>query len=326
MSEKIWIIENNTEEQISENSISQKSSFAFEEKITKQKDPSLAYSLSIIIWGCGQFYNRQWKLGTLLLLLMITFYAFISIFAIYWGPVTSYFESIDIDRSGTLLILGSFYLSGLIVWYLNAWQAYYKSNKINSIPFKRTQVRFLPALCSLLMPGWGQLLNGQPKKSLFFQLFALTGVAASSFILIIFLLWPTIELPRSRSVIEWIFSISIIILPFILMMWMFNIFDAAKVSLDNKKRGPLPVRIKNAKNRFRYRIKIHGWKNVMIPLIKRTVLIILLLTFCVITYDQVPKKFYMQQLQNLGDQMSKKEMTIIPNIIKKLPDSISLGK
>jgi TM2 domain-containing membrane protein YozV len=322
MSKKVWVIGDGPEKQVSATKISQRNISTFQEKSTKQRNPSLAYSLSIIIWGWGQFYNRQWRSGILFLLFMINFYLFMSIVVIYWESL----KSICFDCSGTLLIFGLFYLSGLIVWHFNAWQAYFKSIKSNIKPLNGIKMTLLPAVCSLLMPGWGQLLNGQTKKGLFFQLFSLTGLATLPFILIIFLVWPTLEASRSRHIIEWIFSISIILSPFILMMWIFNIFDAAKVSIDNTKKETLPIRIKHAANRFRYHTQIYGWKNAVRPLIKRNILIILLLIFCVITYHYVPKKFYMQQLQNLGYRMSEKEMTVIPSIIKKLPNSISLDK
>jgi hypothetical protein len=326
MSKKVWVIEDSSKNQVSATKIRQTNISTFKQKNTEQRNPSLAYSLSIIIWGCGQFYNRQWKLGILFLLFMINFYLFMIIVIMYWESIKSSFESIYVDCSGTLLICGFFYLSGLIVWHFNAWHAYFKSIKINARSLKGIKMTSLPAICSLLMPGWGQLLNGQTKKGLFFQSFALTGFATLPFILIIFLVWPTLEASRSRFIIEWIFSISITLSPFILMMWIVNIFDAAIVSIDNTKKEPLPIRIKHATNRLRYHIQIYGWKNAVLPLIKRATLVILLLIFCGINYHFVPKKFYMQQLQNLGNRMSEKEMTIIPSIIKKLPNSISLGK
>jgi hypothetical protein len=326
MIQKVWVIDDIPEKQVSATDVNQRIIPVFQQKITKQRNPSLAYSLSIIIWGCGQFYNRQWKLGILFLLFMINFYLFMSIVVIYWESIRSFFEVIYVDCSGPLLIFGFVYLSGLIVWHLNAWQAHFKSLKSNARFHKDIKITLLPAVCSLLMPGWGQVLNGQTKKGLFFQSFALTGLATLPVIFIIFLVWPTLETSRSRLIIEWIFSISIILLPFILMMWILNIYDAAKVSIDNTKKEPLPIRIKYATNRFCYHIQIYGWKNAVLPLIRRSILIILLLIFCVITYHSVPKIFYVQQLQNLENRMSEKEMTVIPSIIKKLLNSISLGK
>jgi hypothetical protein len=326
MSQKVWVIDERPEKQISATKIDQRITPVVQQKNNKQKSPSLAYSLSIIIWGFGQFYNRQWKLGIIFLLFMINFYLFVSIVVIYWESIKSFFEAINVDCSGPLLIFGFSYLSGLIVWHLSAWQAHFKSIMINARYHKDSKIKLLPAVCSLLMPGWGQVLNGQAKKGLFFQSFALTGLATLPFIFIIFLVWPTLEASRSRLIIEWIFSISIILSPFILMMWIVNIYDAAKVSIDNTKKEPLPIRIKYATNRFRYHIQIYGWKNAVLPLIRRSILTFLLLIFCVITYHSVPKQFYVQQLQSLGNRMSEKEMTVIPGIIKKLPNSISLGK
>jgi len=326
MSRKVWVIEDSPEGQVSPTKISQRIIPAIQQKSDKQRNPSLAYSLSIIIWGWGQFFNRQWRLGILSLLFMINFYLFISIVIIYWESFRFYFELVYFDCSGALLVFFLFYLSGLIFWYFNAWQAYYKRIMINAMSSEGIKMQLLPPVCSLLMPGWGQLLNGQTKKGLFFQLFAFTGFATLPFILIILFVWPTLEASRSRLIIEWIFSISVILSPFILMMWIYNIFDAAKVSIDKTKKASLPRRIKYARNRFRYHMQIRGWKNALFPLIKRTMLVILLLIFCVITYHSVPKKFYMQQLQNLGNRMSQKEMTVIPGIIKKLLNSISVGK
>jgi hypothetical protein len=243
----------------------------------------------------------------------------------YWESVTSIFESMNVDCAGAVLIFWLFYISGLIVWLFNAWQAYYESISINARLFKDTKMTLLPAVCSLLIPGWGQLLNGQPKKGLFFHVFALIGLATLPFILILFLLWPSLEASRSRLIIEWISSISVILSPFIFMIWIVNIFDAAKVSLDNTKKDPLLIRMKHATNRFRNNIQVYGKKNTVLPIIKRITLIILLMIFCVISYHSFPKKFYMQQLQNLGNQMLEKEMTIIPGIIKKIPNNISSG-
>jgi len=325
MSQKVWVIRDGPEKQVSAARTGQGISSAYQQKSATRRNPSLAYSLSIIIWGCGQFYNRQRWLGILFLLFMINLYLLMGGAVMYLESVKSFFESIYVDCSGTLLVCGFFYLSGLIFWHFNAWHAYFKSIKINAgSPKEGIKLTLLPAVCSLLMPGWGQLLNGQTKKGLFFQLFAFTGLATLPSVPIIFLLWPALEASRSRLIVEWIFSIGIILSPLILMMWIFSIFDAAKVSIDNTKKEPLPVRIRYAAYRFRHYIQIYGWKNAVLPLIKRTTLAILLLIFCVINYHHVPKKFYMQQLQNLGNRLSEREMTVIPGIIKNLPDSMSL--
>jgi hypothetical protein len=304
----------------------QKTVPALQQKSGSQKNPSTAYSLSMIVWGCGQFYNRQWKSGALFLIFMINFYLYLSIAVMYRGTVRSSFSLMSVDGAGTLLVFGFFYLAGLVMWNVSAWQAYFKRIEMNAAAPKGVKVTFLPPLCSFLLPGWGQLLNGQIKKGIFFQFFTIAGLAAFPFIFIIFIEWPTLEASRTRLIIEWIFSISIFLSPCILIMWLCSIFDAAKVCMDNTKKEPLTKRVKYAAKRFRYHVQLYGWKNAARPLIRRNILLILLVILCVTTFHSVPEKFYLQELQNLENALSEKEMTVIPGIIKKILNGISVGK
>jgi hypothetical protein len=96
------------------------------------------------------------------------------------------------------------------------------------------------------------------------------------------------------------------------------------ISIDNFKKEPLPKRIKYAINRFRNNIQLRGWKNAMLPLIRRLFLLILLLIFSVIGYHYFPKNYYIQQLQNQENRMSQNGLTIIPNLIKNLLNNISI--
>jgi hypothetical protein len=319
MSKKVWVIEDHQEKPVFKTQKSERVISTALHKNVKQMNPALAYSLSLLIWGSGQFYNRQWKLGILFILLMINFYLIMSIVIMYWEPIKTSCGPLCDNNSGILITCVSFYLSGFIIWHFNALQAYFKTNKINAQSFKGIKIRLLPVICSFLMPGWGQFLNGQTKKGLLFQTFALAGLAAFPTILIIFLFWPILEASRTRIILEWMFTISIFLTPLILMMWLFSIFDAAKVTINDIKKEHLLKRIKYAINKFRHRIQLYGWKNAVISYIKRTIRISLFLILFVISYHFFPTNYYIHQLQNLGNHMSQKEMTVIPNLIKLLP-------
>lgn len=323
MSQKVWVIEDSFEGEISARRDNQSNVSALQQN-SEQRNPSLAYSLSILIWGCGQFYNRQWRPGVLFLLFMIMFSVFMGIVVTCWKTIQSFFASLYVDCSEVFLIISFIYLLGLIVWHFNAWQAYFRSIKMNQKSPKSIKGTVLPAVCSLLMPGWGQLLNGQTKKGLFFQLFSFTGLAVFPFIIITFLLWPTLEASRSRFIIEWMFSMGILLFPFFLLIWLLNIFDAAKVSLDYRKKEPFRMRMKYVINRFRYHMQVYGWKNALLAFVKRNALVIVLLVFCVISFHYVPRKFYGQQLHHLGERMTENGMTVIPDIIKELPRGSSI--
>lgn len=320
MNKKIWIIEDTSEKKSSAKGGIQGTASSSQQKSYGEKDPSLAFSLSILLWGCGQFYNRQWRLGTIFLICMILFYTSIIITVAYWESIKSTYESMYVDCSETLLLFSLFYLSGIFIWLYNAWQAYLRSMKLDLRHPKGIKRTVIPVVCSLFMPGWGQLLNGQIKKGFFFQIFSLAGITAVSFILITVLVWPELEASRARSVIEWIFSVSVLISPCILLMWMLNIFDAIRVSKDNTKKDPLKKRIRYAINKYRHHIQVYGWKNTLFSLVKKNILVMVLLVFCVISYYYVPGNFYVQQLHYLGGRMTERDMAVIPALIKKLPD------
>ncbi|MCK5426839.1 MAG: hypothetical protein KAJ34_04020 [Thermodesulfovibrionia bacterium] len=324
MSKKVRVIEGSNKKPDSKTQVARKVITTVGEKDVKQRNPALAYSLSLLIWGGGQFYNRQWKFGIVFLTLMILFYLFMSINIIFWEPITTFFKSFYVNSSETLLICGFFYISGLMIWHFSALQAYVRALKINPLSFKGIGSTVLPVVCSLLMPGWGQFLNGQTKKGLFYQMFTLAGFAIFPAIIVIFLMWPSLEASRARLILEWISTLCIIFTPFILIIWLFSVFDAGKTCKDENIKEPLPKRITYAINRFNSKIKLHGWKNVVLLFGKRIVFVMVLLIFCAISYHYIPKNYYIQQLQNLENRTSKNEMTVIPKLIKKLLNNISI--
>ena len=219
MSQKVWVIKENYKRS---DSCAGGVVSAFRQGV-REKNPALAYSLSLLIWGCGQLYNKRWKSGTLLLMFMIMFYSSMYIIIIHWTAIMRFIKSADVSRSETLLIFGLFYLSGLIIWHFNSCHAYFKTTKTNNNSFKGVDSILLPAACSLLIPGWGQFLNGQPKKGICFQIFSLAGLFAFPAILIVFLFWPALEASQARLIVEWIFTICLIFIPFIVMIWIFSV-------------------------------------------------------------------------------------------------------
>jgi TM2 domain-containing membrane protein YozV len=326
MNQKVWVIRGHYEGAAPNAPTTGGLVTALHPAKAKQKDPALAYSMSLFIWGCGQLYNRRWKSGALLFLFMIIFCLSMSMIVMYWTFLVNFFGSINISRSGTFLICVFLYLAGLLTWYLNSCHAYFNTIKINGNPFEGLKSVFLPAVCSLFMPGWGQFLNGQPKKGICFQIFSLAGFVAFPAMLIIFLVWPTMEASQARLIVEWIFTVSIISTPLILMMWLFSIYDAARISMDKMKKEPLGKRIRYQISRYQHNIQIYGWKNAMLQIIKRIVVIMLLLTFGVISYRYIPRVYYIQQLQDLGDRVSQQEMTVLPDLINDFCNNITTGR
>lgn len=319
MREKIYTINSPGQKHVPVTRVISKDNGDAEPRVRKWQNPAVAFNLSLLIPGAGQFYNRQWKAGILFLLPEIMLSSFIGIAAVHWEYVKTLNESYSVSRAGLLLTFLTFYFSGLVIWYVNAWQAYFRTVKNNSSPFMGIRSRLFPMVCSLFIPGWGQCLNGQPKKGLFFQTFALAGLTAFPAVVIIFQFWQSLEPSAARHIVERILTVCVILTPFILSMWLFGIYDAAMVSMNDQKGNALRKKIGYSISRLRHRILTYGWKNAIIPSIKRFAVFMLLLTFCLtISYYYFPKGFYLRSLQHVETYLSQKEMTLMPALINEI--------
>lgn len=282
-----------------------------------QKNPALAFSLSLLFGGSGQIYNQQWQLGLLFTFLMANFYMGLYLLIAYWEFITTSLKAVHISPSGVFLGGAIYYLSGLIFWTFNALHAYNRANETRIDPFQGIKNPLLPPLCSVLVPGWGQFLNGQPKKGGFYLIFALAGLLVIPVLIFIPLLWPTLESTIDRLALERILAIALFLFPLVLLMWLLSIYDALKVCLNPFKKGPLRKRIIYAINR----VRINGW---VIPRAKLTLMLglflVLSLTLC---YYYLPQKYYTHMLQTLQVRLSQENMVLIPHFIHQFLQVIS---
>ncbi len=135
----------------------------------------VASSLSMFVCGAGQMYNGQAKLG---LLLFLT-----EVFAVvaHWSVVKlwpslkdlGYIFAVSEWEMFLFLAVADF----LLVFFLlyNIAQAYHQA-QMDGRPFEGLRRPIVSALASFLVPGWGQLINAQLGKALFFLFCLLTEV------------------------------------------------------------------------------------------------------------------------------------------------------
>jgi TM2 domain-containing membrane protein YozV len=243
---------------------------------------------------------------------MINFYLILGLVFVHWESMITYLKAIPITRSEAMIACGIFYLSGLIFWIINALQAHHQASKTGTGAFEGVKNPILPLFCSLLVPGWGQVLNGQPKKGGFFLIFALAGFFAFSVLLFIPMIWSSLETFSDRFLLEWILVIALALCPPVFMMWLLGIYDALKVSLDPIKKEPFRKRIKYAINRLR----IKGWARGILPQAKMTLMLALFLTLsATLGYYYFPQKNYMVMLQSLQTRLYHQKMILLPYII-----------
>lgn len=160
------------------------------------KRPLAAATLSMFLCGLGQIYNRQSQLGVLFLLTEILFLS--AHWALFrtWSIARDLAASIGVSEMG--LLLGVAAIDAVMVFILlgNVWQAYRQAEVSDGGTFGGISSPFLSGAASLLLPGWGQLINAQLSKALFFLFIALITAHVVGFVM----LTPVIGLIASSGI------------------------------------------------------------------------------------------------------------------------------
>lgn len=311
MAEKVWEIKN-PEEYLKP----QKKRRAAREAVRiNEKDPGRAYTLSLFFWGVGQNYNDQRGKGLFFQVSLIGLFVGGVLFIIFNEPFLRFLSSHEVSASQSFLTAEILFFCILIFWLSIAGDAYHTAAKERKTRFSGIQNHVYPCLCSLLLPGWGQFLNGQPVKGSIFSAVSVFGLFAFFSIPVTLIVWPSLEPSGDRLLVEDIFSIAVLYAPLIPVIWLLSAYDALKISLDDLKKESFWERIKAANNRRR----TQGWVRGVYPHILSTLFLVLLLTalLLVISYT-VPFTFYTNLLGSAGIRLHEQGMVILPEIIEHL--------
>jgi len=220
-----------------------------------------------------------------------------------------------------LIGCGIFYFLGLIFWIFNAFQAYRNANMTYAETFQGVNSVFLPLICSFLVPGWGQFLNGQPKKGLCFFIFTLMGLLSVTALVLVRSFWSGLETFNDRLLTENVLITAVVFLPLFNVMWVVSVYDAVKVSLDPVKKEPFGKRVEYAMNRFR----MNGFSRSVLPTGKRILMLTLLLDFLLtLCYQYFPTKNYTDILQNLHSRLSQQGLVIVPHLLDQILQAADL--
>jgi len=316
--EKVWVVEY-PDEQL------QRRKARLATKVVNpadEKSPARAYSFSLFFWGMGQNYNDQRGKGLLFQLFMLAFCtaAFLSLF--FMGSLLQFLRSHEISVARVFILTEMVLFCALVFWSCNAGDAYHTAAKVRKTPFSGVQSRVYPFLCSLLVPGWGQFLNGQPIKGSIYAGFSVLSLFSLVSIPSVLLAWPSLEASETRFIVEEIFTLAVLFAPLIPFIWIFGSYDALKVSLDDLKKEPFFDRIKYANNRRR----TQGWVRGVIPHFKSTITLgLFLIVLLVVIYHTFPEDFYREQLTYAQARLQERGMTIIPEIIKRVLPLLTLA-
>jgi TM2 domain-containing membrane protein YozV len=286
-----------------------------EAPLPDEKDPAKAYSCSVLFWGGGQFYNNQGVIGFCFFLLMFAFYTGTALGVIFWRDIVQFLRQRGVSVSLFLLVALTLQLCALIVWSLSCSNAYHRAAKFRKQRFAGSTSHAFPFLCSLLLPGWGQFLNGQPLKGSIFGGFSVVSYFSLAAVPAILLAWKDLEPSADRFLVEVVFTSAVLFIPLIPFVWIFSSYDALKISLDPMKKDPLWVRIKAANNRRRFQ----GWVRGVYPQIKRTLVLVLFLgLLLIVLYFYFPQRFYAGELASARSWLQMQGITLLPDLLGRL--------
>lgn len=279
------------------------------------KDPSKAYNLSMFYWGGGQLYNDQLVKGAVFLVSQALVLAAAVLFVIYDHELLRFLRASGASLSSMFLVGEALLFFLILFWVSNAADAYRIAARTRTSRFRGTNSRVAPFLGSLVVPGWGQFLNGQPVKGSLFSVLAVIESFSILSVALTFLAWPLLDSSDARFVSEELFAVCLFIAPTAPLVWTLSAYDAFKVSHDDLLKEPLWERLKAAY----YRGRTQGWVRGVFPQIKGTFLLVLFLTFFVIVvYYWFPTGFYAKLLASIQTLLRDRGMTIVPELIGKL--------
>lgn len=129
--------------------------------------PWLSASASLLVWGAGQWLNRDRSLALLFCLLQALAIAWAWCLSATWDVWVrlGWLFFIDEITLRTAAAVAGLAIPALAI--LSVAQAYLRAERHpGARPFEGPAA--LPALASALVPGWGQILNGQIGKTVLF--------------------------------------------------------------------------------------------------------------------------------------------------------------
>ncbi|MGE5809768.1 MAG: hypothetical protein ACM32I_11645, partial [Nitrospirota bacterium] len=203
-----------------------------------EKDPALAYTLSLLFWGSGQLYNGKRTKGLIYACLALYGNALAILLFTFQEELPLYLRFFSISPAQAMLAAEFLLFFFLFFWISNASDAYHTAIKSRRTQFTGVSSRAWPLICSLLVPGWGQFLNGQPVKGGLFAVIAAFGTFSLVSVLGILSAWPFLEDSSSRLIVEGVLLLSLFSLLPMPFLWALGSFDAWKVAQDDIKKEP----------------------------------------------------------------------------------------
>lgn len=191
--------------------------------------PAAAGTLSLFVWGLGQLYNGDRKLAALFLLCEVQVVAFHYLMIKAWSQIRAFAHTFFISEWELMLYASSIDFCLIFFMIYNVAQAY-RAAEAHQGRFMGLHRPLVAGLASSLIPGWGQLLNGQLGKAIFF----LFSFLLQSYLLGLYLLSPFYRilagLDTQELLLKKVTWVGMGILNGTALLWLLSAYDALIVA------------------------------------------------------------------------------------------------
>jgi hypothetical protein len=280
---------------------------------TTGKNPALSFSISMVVWGSGDLYIGAYGPGSIFLAAMLFFYAPLFAMVFFRNAASLFVDRIGLPAVVLATVGGIYLLAGLVCWLANAVGAYYRTIRLRGEVFRGVDNILWPLCGSIIFPGWGQFLNGQPIKGLFFLLGGVAGISAAFVLAVTWFLWPGLMADPAGPAFEICLVAASALFPVSLLMWIFSAYDSfvswRELSIEKLWRHSTGRRVRSGK----------FLKNVA----PRWTAILALLLALSVGYQWVPAGYYRHALEKIRIETKNRNMVLIPELITRVIDFIN---
>ena len=202
----------------------------------KGGSPAIAASLSLWVWGLGQLYNGDARLATLFFLCQAQVAAFHYMLYATWGRLRNFVAVFFISEWELFLYVAAIDICLLFLMMFNVAQAY-RTAEIGGHRGRYEGVHqpVVSGVASLLVPGWGQMLNGQLGKGMLF----LTVFAMQGYLLGLYMLSPfyrvVLDLDPQQILLRKVITGGMVALFATAVAWVISAYDAVLVALYTRR-------------------------------------------------------------------------------------------
>ena len=188
-----------------------------------------ASSLSLFLCGAGQIYNGQGKLGALMLLTQIFMAAANWAIIQLWPSIVELGDLFGLNE--WRLMMGICAVDVLMIpLMLTAVYQSYRRADAESGEYAGGINPLVSGLASLVVPGWGQLVNAQAGKAVFF----LFSLLAGAYAVLVVKFSPFLKVLESAGprylAADTFMTAAVAILGVTAVMWILSVYDAILVA------------------------------------------------------------------------------------------------